>query len=73
VKKRSVKTPGTATEIILVATKSYSLGTTTHLIRDYKTFLKLQESIGLKQADTQGPIAYGAPPPPLPNHGDAAT
>jgi hypothetical protein len=44
-----------------------------HLIRDYKTFLKLQEAIGLKQADTQGPIAYGAPPPPLPNHGDAAT
>jgi hypothetical protein len=39
-----------------------------HLMRDYRTFLKLQE------ADAQGSIAYGAlPPPPLPNHGDTAT
>jgi hypothetical protein len=48
-----------------------------HLMRDCRTFLKLQEAIGLKQADAQGPIAYGAPPPPppppLPNHGEAAT
>jgi hypothetical protein len=45
-----------------------------HLMRDCRTFLKLQEAIGLKQAIAQGSIAYDAPPPPpLPNHGDIAT
>jgi hypothetical protein len=45
-----------------------------HLMRDCRTFLKLQEAVGLQQADVQGPIAYGAsPPPPLPNQGEAAT
>jgi hypothetical protein len=42
-----------------------------HLIRDFRTFLKLQEAVGFKQARAQGSIAYIAPPPPpLPNHGD---
>jgi hypothetical protein len=45
-----------------------------HLMRDCRTFLKLQEAVKFKQAGTQGSIAYGAPPPPLlPSHGDAAT
>jgi hypothetical protein len=45
-----------------------------HLMQDCRTFFRLQEAVGLKQADTQGSIAYGAPPPPLlPNHGDATT
>jgi hypothetical protein len=45
-----------------------------HLMRDSIFFLKLQEAIGLKQTDGQGPIAYNAqPPPPLPNHGEAGT
>jgi hypothetical protein len=43
-----------------------------HLMRDCRTFLRLQEVVGLKQADAQGTIAYDAPPP-LPNHGDTAT
>jgi hypothetical protein len=42
-----------------------------HLMRDCRTFLKLQEAVGLKQADAQGPIAYSSPP--LPNHSKAAT
>jgi hypothetical protein len=45
-----------------------------HLMRNCRTFVKLHKAIGLKQADVQRPIAYGAPPPPpLPNHGEAAT
>jgi hypothetical protein len=46
-----------------------------HLMRDCRTYLKLQEAIGSKQVGTPGSIAYGAPPPPpsLPSHGDAAT
>jgi hypothetical protein len=43
-----------------------------HLMRDFRTFLRLQEAIGLKQVDAQGSIAYDAPPP-LPNHGETAT
>jgi hypothetical protein len=43
-----------------------------HLMRDCRTFLRLQEVVGLKQADAQGTIAYDAPPP-LPNHGETAT
>jgi hypothetical protein len=42
------------------------------LMRDCRAFLKLHEAVRLKQADVQGPIAYGAPPP-LPNHNEAAT
>jgi hypothetical protein len=43
-------------------------------MRDCRTFLKLQEAVGLKQASAQGSIAYGRPPPPpLPNHGDTST
>jgi hypothetical protein len=45
-----------------------------HLMRDCRTFLKLQEALGFKQAGAQGPIAYGTPPPPpFPNHGDTTT
>jgi hypothetical protein len=45
-----------------------------HLMRDCRTFLKLQEAIGFKQAGTPGSIAYGAPPPPpLPSHGKVTT
>jgi hypothetical protein len=33
-----------------------------HLMRDCRTFLKLQEAIGLKQAGMQGSIAYDMPP-----------
>jgi hypothetical protein len=45
-----------------------------HLMRDCITFLKLQEVVGLKQAYARDSIAYGTPPPPpLPNHGKAAT
>jgi hypothetical protein len=43
-------------------------------MRGCRTFLRLQEAIGLKHADAQGTIAYDAPPPPpLPNHGETAT
>jgi hypothetical protein len=28
-----------------------------HLMRDCRTILKLQEAVGLKQTDAQGPIA----------------
>jgi hypothetical protein len=45
-----------------------------HLMRDCLPFLRLQEAVGLKQADAQGPMVYDAPPPPpLPNHGETAT
>jgi hypothetical protein len=45
-----------------------------HLMRNCRTFLKLQEAIGSKQAGTPGSIEYGAPPPPpLLSHGDVAT
>jgi hypothetical protein len=45
-----------------------------HLMRDCRSFFKLREAIGLNQVDAQGPIAYDTPPPPpLPNHGEAAT
>jgi hypothetical protein len=44
-----------------------------HLMGDFRTFLRLQEAVGLKQADAQGSIAYDTPPPPLPNHGETAT
>jgi hypothetical protein len=37
-----------------------------HLMRDCRTFLRLQEAIGLKQAHAQGSIVYDAPPPPPP-------
>jgi hypothetical protein len=33
-----------------------------HLMRDCRTFLKLQEAVGFKQAGAQGSIAYDAPP-----------
>jgi hypothetical protein len=45
-----------------------------HLMRDCRTFLRLQEAIGLNQDVVQGSIAYDAPPPPpLPNPGETAT
>jgi hypothetical protein len=45
-----------------------------HLMQDCRTFLKLQEVVGFKQAGTQGAIAYDVPPPPsLPSYGDTAT
>jgi hypothetical protein len=45
-----------------------------HLMRDCRTLLRLQEAIGLKQANAQGPRAYDAPPPPpLPNHNETTT
>jgi hypothetical protein len=44
-----------------------------HLMRDCRTFLRLQEAIGLKQDVAQGSIAYDAPPPSLPNPGETAT
>jgi hypothetical protein len=53
-----------------------------HLMRNYRTFLKLQEAVGSKQTEAQnqgyarapGSIAYNAPPPPpppLPSNGGA--
>jgi hypothetical protein len=36
--------------------------------------IEVAGAVGLQQADVQGPIAYGArPPPPLPNQGESAT
>jgi hypothetical protein len=52
-----------------------------HLMRDCRTFLKLQEAIGSKQTEAQnqgyvgapGSITYNAPrPPPLPANSGAA-
>jgi hypothetical protein len=45
-----------------------------HLMEDCRTFLKLLEAIGTKQAGTLGSIAYDTPPPLLLlSHGNAAT
>jgi hypothetical protein len=41
-----------------------------HLMRDCRTFMKLQEAIGFIQAEKPGSIAYGAPPPPPSYNGD---
>jgi hypothetical protein len=35
-----------------------------HLMRDYRTFVKLQEAMELSQAAKLGSTSYGAPPPP---------
>jgi hypothetical protein len=35
-----------------------------HLMRDCRTFKKLQEAMEFSQAEKLGSIAYGAPPPP---------
>jgi hypothetical protein len=43
-----------------------------HLMRDCKTFMKLQEAIGFRHAEKPGSIAYGTPPPPPSYNGDAA-
>jgi hypothetical protein len=42
-----------------------------HLMRDCRTFFRLQEAVILRQAEGQGPIAYITLPPPLPNFGEA--
>jgi hypothetical protein len=40
-----------------------------HLMRDCRTFMKLQEAIEFSQAEKMESIAYGAPPPPPYNKG----
>jgi hypothetical protein len=40
-----------------------------HLMRDCRTFMKLQEAIEFTQAEKPGSTAYGAPPPPPCNKG----
>jgi hypothetical protein len=40
-----------------------------HLMWDCRTFMKLHEAIGFRQAEVPGSIAYGAPPPP-PSYND---
>jgi hypothetical protein len=42
-----------------------------HLMRDCRTFMKLQEAIEFSQAEKPGSTAYGAPPPPPYNKGAA--
>jgi hypothetical protein len=43
-----------------------------HLMRDCRTFLRLQEVVGLRQAEGKGPIAYVAlPPPTFATYGEA--
>jgi hypothetical protein len=45
-----------------------------HLMQDCRTFFRLQEAMGFKQANEPLQIADGAPPlPPLPNYGQTAT
>jgi hypothetical protein len=39
------------------------------LMRDCRTFMKLQEAIEFSQAEKPGSMAYGAPPPPPYNKG----
>jgi hypothetical protein len=42
-----------------------------HLMRDYRTFMKLQEAMECSQAGKPGSTAYSAPPPPPYNKGVA--